>query len=188
MILNAMIRTLLSLLLALQTPIMGTGSRKIFTANSQGPFTATVVTASWTNPNNAETCNGTFASTNILANANSSSMKLTGFGFSIPNLATISGITATIKHQAFSGNLKDQSVQLTKAGTPSGSDKANPSLWLTGSVETFSYGSSFDLWGQAWAPSDINNSGFGLNLVVHNTDSISRSAGIDCVTITVAYQ
>jgi hypothetical protein len=82
--------------------------------------------------------------------------------------------------------LSDSTVKLIKAGTAVGSNHAS-GTWTPSVLETFNYGSTSDLWGTTWTPADINNSGFGIELIVHNADTGIDSAQVDFVTIAVTY-
>jgi len=183
-------RTLLSLLLAFQTPIMGTGHRSVLLHGIQGPFTPGTAVG-WTNFNNAKACDGAYATAVVHEGAVGPSLSSTNFGFSIPSTAVIAGISVSVLHLDITGNaqIQDNTVRLIKGGVGSGNNKASAALWSGTVPETFNYGSATDLWGLAWSPSDINASNFGVQVNVKNTDLVDgdSTVGIDCVRITVAY-
>lgn len=62
-----------------------------------------------------------------------------------------------------SANVKDITVQLLKAGTLVGNNKADATAWST-IFATTTYGGAADLWGTTWTYADINNANFGLVL------------------------
>jgi hypothetical protein len=109
------------------------------------------------------------------------------FGFSIPGIATITGITADIHRQ--SGNVNsttDSTVQLGQNGFPVGNNLAVTSPWpLTGAYYT--YGGANDLWGATWTPSDINSPAFGLYLKVYNLSMTTTTPTVNHIRITVDY-
>jgi Tfp pilus assembly protein PilX len=82
--------------------------------------------------------------------------------------------------------LQDNTVQLLKAGSPVGSNKASGSGWPT-SLGTVTYGTAADLWGTTWTPADVNASNFGLRFAAKNIVTGSSTASLDYVSITVSY-
>jgi hypothetical protein len=84
------------------------------------------------------------------------------------------------------GALSDHTVQLLKAGTPVGTNKATASIWSTTST-TVTYGSASDLWGTTWLPADLNASNFGLRFAADSSGSASATASLDWVSIQVTY-
>ena len=123
-------------------------------------------------------------------------LEVKGFGFSVPALAQILGITATIRRKADHNNLsnnwyvKDNSVRLIGAdGNYKGSDKAVTSLFWPTSLTNAVYGGSTDLWGAAWSAADINSPSFGLsiNCSIQTPPSVPNWASVDGITIAVAY-
>jgi hypothetical protein len=161
-------------------------------ASSQGPNAPGTATSSgvvaWATPTNIEVQDGIYSTVALPANISSGSLKGSNYGFSIPGAATISGIVVTVyRLKSGSGYAQDLNVLLMKAGVPVSADKSSAPLWPLG-ASSISYGSSSDLWGVTWTPSDINNSGFG---VLFRVDEVSGSnsitAGVDFIGITVYY-
>ena len=86
------------------------------------------------------------------------------------------------------GALQDSNVQLIKAGSPVGSNKAVVgSTWSTSS-STITYGNSADLWGTTWTAADLNASNFGLRFAAKNIAAATATASIDYISITVTYK
>jgi hypothetical protein len=121
----------------------------------------------------------------------SQALNSTNFSFSIPTTATINGIQVVIgRHRSGNGNgdIRDNSVQLIKAGSTVGDNKAATSTNWPSNERTANYGSTSDLWGTAWTPADVNASNFGVALVVSNTSTSNpRTANVDYVRVTVTY-
>lgn len=124
------------------------------------------------------------------------SYSLSNFGFNIPATATIQGIKV-IAYRSGSfectkggaPNITDNGVYLTKvAGVAGGGDHSNGTDWISHPGAT-TYGSSSDLWGRSWMPSDINSSGFGFNIDAKygGSNLCQAIADINSVTITVYY-
>ena len=186
-----LLRTFLALLLAFQTPIMGTGARRIFIPHgTAGPNNAGTASG-WTNSSNATACNGLFATNIVGQGSQSLNFTVSNFGFAVPGNVTIKGVSASVTHKDITGNggIYDVTVRLEKAGVATGNNLASGTGWAAGSSETFTYGGISNLWGATWTSSDINNSGFGLLFTAKNTDLIDGNAtiGIDCITLTVTY-
>lgn len=123
-------------------------------------------------------------------------MKATNFGFAIPASALILGISVAVRRYAVHntaawGYTEDWKVRIAKGGTISNTDRSAAGWWplINGSVAT-TYGSSEDLWGEAWTPADVNGAGFGFALAVANHipgNPYYQAADIDCISMTVFY-
>ena len=142
---------------------------------------------SWTFPGAAEgppdgACS---FSTATGANQDSEYLNASGYGFSVPTSATILGIEVSVSRYAAS-SVTDLTVELMKAGSRVGSNRAGTGQWPT-SEAVATFGSSTDLWGTTWAPSDVNNSGFGVSLAALLQTSTSV-ADVDAIQITVYYE
>jgi cysteine-rich repeat protein len=157
-------------------------------AQSQGPNApgtilndASFGTNPWNMPGNAA------ASDNAYANVSPGGvptqyLRATNFGFSIPGAAVINGIEVRVEKQA-AGTIHDARARIVKGGTIGATDRSDPNAWpATDTVVV--YGSNSDLWGETWAPTDINAGGFGFALSV--TDNVA-AAGVDQITIKVYY-
>lgn len=101
-------------------------------------------------------------------------------GGSSPNVTFANTTTGS------AGALEGNTVQLLKAGSPVGSNKASATTWGTTS-STVNYGSSADLWGTTWTAADLNASNFGLRFAAKNVAAASATASLDWVTVTVTY-
>lgn len=120
-------------------------------------------------------------------------VKTTNYGFNVPSNATINGIVVEVKKFRYQAappdqTCKDYSVKMVKGGTTSGTDKASASAWGT-SLAYATYGSSSDLWGLSWSPSDINSTGFGVSFSasIPNASPSTTYAYVDHIRITVYY-
>ncbi len=133
-------------------------------------------------------------------------LQIKSLGLAVPSGATITGIKVDVFRGANRANaVSDVTVKLLKTGTAVGSNKAAAGFWpqilfnnylipSTGGVQQ-SYGSNTDLWGTSWTPSDVNNAGFGFEMVANQASSATTAAGITYVnadantpvTITVYY-
>jgi len=129
-----------------------------------GTTDSSVGTLAWRNPSNITADDGSVTDDWFAKSGTgliySEYLKSTNFGFSIPDGATIDGITVEFKDFATNnaGYTKDWSVKLVKGGTVQGNDKADQAL-LSGDK---TYGGSSDLWGITLSSSDVNASDFGV--------------------------
>ncbi|MGA3200772.1 MAG: hypothetical protein ABSD89_15420, partial [Halobacteriota archaeon] len=181
------------------------------TNGAQGPKGCTAVSGgAWTNPTYIEVQDGNSATKTIVGQnssfnfSTSGFISASGFGFSIPIGATVTGITAAIVRANLTGGatyLVDSSIQLLKAGVATGTNMATGTYWPA-ALQTAQYGGSSNLWGATWAPADINNAGFGIWVNVQNSSSgyyifehgqevwvngPTATAGIDFISLTVNY-
>ncbi len=140
----------------------------------------------WINPTNIYSNNNLFASSNLGMLGVSNYLQATGFGFSIPEDATISGIQVTVGRYSQNGDVRDFSVRLLKEGSVAGSDKATGTYWPGTEVPAV-YGGASDLWEVSWTPADINSGSFGTRVSGQNGSFSARVAYVDYITITVTY-
>ena len=167
----------------------------IFGQVNVGPNNATsgvnvtgIGTVAWTNPGNALANDNSFA-TIAVNNATSNYLQTSGYGFSIPSDATITGILVTIgrfQNTTAGGNdIRDTEVRLLKSGTVTGSNLAVTGTEWPTTEGAATYGSTSNLWGTTWTPAEINASNFGVALAVNSTNS--RTGSVDYITVTVTY-
>jgi VCBS repeat-containing protein len=171
-----------------------------FVPSAQGPQSSSTAAgniaitsgdANWNNAGNITTSNNLYADVTIQNDADISNyLRATGFGFTIPSTATITGIEAKIERsEGGLGNaeIQDNVVSLVKNNVVTGSNKAvTGTNWPTTDT-TATYGSSSDLWGTTWTPADINNANFGVVLSVQSNSNTDESARVDHITMTVYY-
>lgn len=139
----------------------------------------------WTSASNAVASDNSYATSILLLGQITNYLKVTNFGFNILSDATITGITVNIERSTTVLNAThDNSIKLVKGGVIGGTDKAVAGLWPTSDGVAI-YGSSADLWGQTWKPSDINSSNFGI--VMSGIADLAGTAQIDFISIIVDY-
>lgn len=175
------------------------------TAASQGvanPSIATnASTPNWNNPNNVFVSDNVYADQVINTQTSTGFLRATGYGFSIPASATITGIQIVIRRGSgqiagHTGFCIDNGVFLVKANAQVGTDhSATGVFWpSTGGVNfrpsNQNYGGSSDLWGTTWTPADINGSGFGAQVRAFNQETnpfFNSDPLVDWIGITVYY-
>lgn len=152
----------------------------------------------WSNPANAETDDGNYASATGVADSTVYSHYLTvsGLGFTIPTGSTVTGIAVAINryYSATSylgkpgGSVTDQEVKLMKAAAvQSAANRADTADTWPLSAAVANYGGNSDLWGNTWTPSDVNDSGFGVALAVAFNGHFGPVAYVDSITVTVYF-
>lgn len=165
------------------------------TTSDAGAGSPTGSTEAWTNPNNAQADDASAAIQDSDVSAQQGNYILcTNFGFTssdVPNDATVNGIEVVFKRatETNSGNTTDNSVKIIKGGSVSGDEKKTGTAWLKHATNyrEDTYGSSTELWGLSWTPSDIQASNFGVALASVSSGSINKQARLDVVKIRIYY-
>jgi hypothetical protein len=140
----------------------------------------------WTNPDNAKTQNSVYAIADIVAEY-TDYLNTYNYGFSIPAGRTINGIyVAVYRHAEQATHMKDKYVYLMDGTATKGNNKYSGSFWPTSDTYQY-YGGSSDLWGASWTVTQINNSDFGIGLVVVTESVAKREAYVDSMAIKVYY-
>lgn len=150
-------------------------------------------TFAWSNPSNAKASDNTYAEVTLSTFGQQSHyLKATEFGFSIPEAATIIGISVAVERRGnqsgASGGIYDTAAFIVKEGSVGTVNKRfGVKKWET--VDTTAvYGGSTDLWGTTWTPAQINATNFGFALAVgYGGGPDIYTARVDAITITVYY-
>lgn len=172
-----------------QTSSICTVTTSLFTDLGGGSLSAAQISATAVGWNNGSGLTG-----------NSTTVTITNLGLVVPTAATIQGIQVTLPRASNRANAwKDVVVQLLKAGSGTGTNKALTSgFWpqtiyafytvpQTGGTPTV-YGSNSDLWGTTWTPAQVIASNFGIQLQVHNNATLVSDAAYTLpITIAVYY-
>ncbi len=171
-------------------------------SQSQGPlsggtFSNVNITGgiNWSNPGRSISSNNSYSiSNNDLSNNGDYTdyLKVTNFGFSIPNGATIDGIIVEIEYfdNGSSNKARDNNVRIVKGGTIGTADKSNGINWPNNDPDSYtSYGSNIDLWNETWTDTDINSTTFGFAISGKRQGNGSGECfpAIDHIRITVYY-
>ncbi len=146
--------------------------------------------ANWASPESAESSNNVYASASVDGTV-TDPLQCTNYGFDIPATATIVGIEVRVERKASNtnnGGSRDNSLNLVKAGTAVGANRATGTTYTTtDTVET--HGSPTDLWGTTWTPADINNANFGAVFTATKPSAAggAHTVTVDQIQITVYY-
>lgn len=115
------------------------------------------------------------------------------FGFTIPLTATIDLIEVKIVRKARGSNIRDNRLQLTKAGSLVGADYAATSTNWPATNQLVTYDGDFGLdplWSETWTPAEINDPSFGFGLVVWKAGGLISGtdfADVDRIQMTITY-
>ena len=156
--------------------------------NSIGSFPFNIPGNAVISDNNRSSANALL----VLLNGNTHYLKVTGFGFSVPALATITGIKVEVEKSAWDisilATVRDNQVRLVKGGSVTGDNKADGSSW-TSSDDYDSYGDTTDTWGATLSPTDVNSSDFGIafSARINGLVSLIPTARVDHIRVTVFY-
>ena len=145
-----------------------------------GPNNGSSFTGSgWGSPSNAAANDGSFATISLGEGMTSSYLTGTGYGFLVPNTATITGIKIEVDAVLNQADLYANTVK-------GGSVVAGSKLGSTFNDEYLVFGGDTDLWGTSWTPADINASNFGAAISAYGYE-FGSSAAVDHIRVTVYY-
>ncbi len=143
-------------------------------------------TVAWSSPNNVAVSDNIRSTAGslvaLLSSVSTDNMYETDFGFNIPLTDNICGIQVDVERSAqgliVGSSIKDQTLQLIKGGSTTGSNYASGASWP--SNDTYgTYGGPNDLWGTTWTPAEINAIDFGVAYA-----SVKLNAGLAALFLT----
>jgi len=148
------------------------------------------------NPANAKIADNNRAVASVLLSVLGTSstfyLKATNFGFSIPTVAEICGVTIEVRKRGTGINIfntiRDNTVRLIAGGVITGNNKATTANWtFPDSYST--YGSSSDKWGVALTPAIVNSNDFGvaISAAYSGLVGVLLTAEIDQIRVTIDY-
>lgn len=165
--------------------------------STEGPLSGSVSSnvsltgssASWSNTGNALASDDSYASSSLSSNGDFTDyLQITNFGFNISASNTIVGIEVEI--EKFGDKVKDNQVRIVKGGSISTTDQSDNANWPNTDTNAYTlYGANNDLWGETWAPSDINATDFGIAISARRVGGGGGAAvpNIDHIRITVYF-
>jgi hypothetical protein len=151
----------------------------------QGPHFGTAAAGTgWTNPTNVLADDDARATFNLATQAD---LKVTGFGLSIPAVATIVGIEVRHRGQGSSATAAQRQVRLglTKDGTALAGTRKTACEYAQDADTDIASGGAADLWGTTWTPAEINAATFGV--LLSDNDAVAAQLSIDSVEVVVHY-
>lgn len=156
------------------------------------PSVTSVISGSsiaWLDPINAATSgDGNYATVTLNQSTYPSDLlRSYDFGLNIPSSKTINGIRVNVIGFADNANyMTPYYVILRKNFTTAATKTWDTVTYFSNSISTLSYGGGSDLWGTTWTPTDLNSSGFGVDIQVRNeTGFMNQTAYIDNIQVVV---
>lgn len=145
-------------------------------------------TADWSNVEGALSDDGKFATVTLGEGQESSTLRVSHFGFRIPDTAETWGIEVELKRRAPNGGVEDSRIDVEIEGKPS-RFKYIDGPWPKSIVGTHAYGQAVDTWGVDLFPADANKSTFAAKLTVKRTADAPSSvtANVDSLKIAVHF-
>jgi hypothetical protein len=140
----------------------------------------------WSNPGNITADDGTLASASTTVGQKTHFLVADDFGFSIPSEAIIEGIEVRVQAARSGATARFEDLHLVKSSTIQTGYDGSSAEAVGPSLANFDFGGSSDLWSNTWAPSDINDSGFGTAFAFLNTFG-TGSISVDAIWIKVYY-
>ncbi|HLG33462.1 MAG TPA: T9SS type A sorting domain-containing protein [Bacteroidia bacterium] len=109
------------------------------------------------------------------------------FGFAIPAGASVDGVLAAVSCRNAFGGINDTIVQLLSANQPAGNNNSPGNLPWSPLTSVIFYGDTNDLWGLPLTPDSVNDTDFGIAVMVRNSSASPDTAFVDHVQMTVYY-
>lgn len=149
-------------------------------------------TVNWTNPGNAFSDNGVYATRSVDGTI-SRWIQCLNYGFAIPAGATILGIEVNVERRSSSianGGSRDAGMRLVKAGViePVANDRSTATVYPIADT-VGPHGSPTDLWGTTWSVAEINAANFGAAFAVTKPNAAggAHTVSVDHIQIVVYY-
>ena len=142
----------------------------------------------WTDVDGALSEDGKFATVTLADGQESATLRVSDFGFQIPDTAETWGIEVVLKRRAPDGGVEDARIDVEIEGKPS-RFKYMKTPWPTSIVGTHAYGQAVDTWGVDLYPADVNKTTFAAKLTVKRTaDAVGPvTAIVDSLKIAVHF-
>ena len=142
----------------------------------------------WTNPTNALTVNGQYASSVVTDGEQTELLRVTGYGFDLPPSVTIKGVVVQLKRQG-DNKVVDGNIELWLDGVASDRPKFLASGWPI-NIGTHHYGQEVDTWGNDLTPELVGRPGFGTEIFAKRREDAGTgpvNAEVESLLITIWY-
>jgi MSHA biogenesis protein MshQ len=145
----------------------------------------------WNSPGNAQSSNNSYATVgNMTAGKESYYLKCSGYGLTVPDGATVTGIRVSVERRTDGGTITDSKLYLVRAGTISTAYNGATTTSYPKSDGVEVHGGTGNLWGASWTPAELNSASFGVALTVRNTSTSSttnRTVSLDMISVEVEF-
>jgi hypothetical protein len=144
--------------------------------------------ADWSNPEGALSEDGNFATVTLAEGQESAELRVSGFGFAIPDTAETWGIEVELKRRAPDGGIEDHQINIEIEGKPT-RYKFVKGPWPTSIVGTHPYGQAVDTWGVDLFPADVNKASFAAKVSVKRAEDATGpvTAIVDSLKVAVHF-
>lgn len=157
------------------------------TKNASSCTTGNKSVTVWANPTSAGVSDNAYATTTAYSNIVTDELLCSNFGFAIPTGSVVGGISLSIERKAGSNSGAVDSLVTLRQGSTRGTNLASSTAWGK-SDAVVTYGSTTELWGLAWTPTNINSSlYFGPVFAAKGNISRTNTLSVDAMSITVTY-
>ncbi len=191
------LKSILSISMLLLILFLATQPESPALALSSGPNFPTVAISysaagsgnvDWLTPEGIRADDTSYAHVNLKEGEVSQYLSGTGFGFSLPAEATITGIVVDVERYSNDSNIQDYVVQLTYNGEIIGNNYAVTGVnWPKNSEAVTTYAPADPLWGTTLTGQQISSSTFGVVFAVTNAGTRNMAAFVNDITVTVSY-
>ena len=142
----------------------------------------------WTNPTDIATSNDTRATVTLGLVSSSQVLRVDNLGFAVPATSAIRGVIVTVEgNETTLGAPITWEANLLMGGSRVGTAKTG---WNFGTSDsTVSLGATNDLWGTSLLASDVNGTGFGVDVrvTVGGFGGAANDFAVDYISVTVFY-
>jgi hypothetical protein len=132
----------------------------------------------------------TFGNLHDIAGMHTDYLVAEGFGISVPANAIITGIMAYVESSDMNSCTADFNIRIVKTGRIGSTEHSTGDLYFNAdSKDAYrSYGSSSDLWGESWTPTDVMAVDFGLAIAAQRAVTGRPTGGqVDNIRLAVYY-
>lgn len=142
----------------------------------------------WTNVDAARTDDGVFATVTLANGQESSSLRVSAYGFEIPDSAETWGIEVELKRRAGGGGIEDAKIEIEIEGESPGY-KFLDGPWPTTIIGTHAYGQAVDTWGVDLYPRHVNAPTFAAKVSVKRAANATGpvTASVDSLKVAVHF-
>lgn len=193
-LLRVLLALWLSLLLSPFVRARTTSQTEGFNSPSTTVDDATIGTVAWSNPNNSQSSDDTWASAS-LDDQTAHYIKATGFSFTLTKCQSIDGIQVDVEARISSdipssttALIDPSNTRLVIGGSFVGTAMADGTT-LTITDQTISFGGPSNLWGTTPSCADVTASNFGVGVSCNNISPLAAGeiCLIDHISIQVTY-
>lgn len=144
--------------------------------------------AAWETPENARKPDEAFARAALTDHAETDELRLSGFGFQLPEGARVTGYEVQLVRRAPDGGVVDGQIKLVNDQRAS-RFKYISTPWPSSIVGTHHYGQPIDTWDFELSPAEVNAASFGVTFYAKRDQGAAAGATaiVDSIRVKVGY-